>query len=1040
MVLSDVSVKRPVFATVISLLLVAFGVLSFSELPLREYPDIDSPLVSISTNYPGASAEIVETKITQVIEERVSGIEGIRSIESSSRDGRSSINIEFNVDRDVDNAANDVRDRVSQILDNLPDEADPPEVGKADAEGNPIMWFNLSAPDMTGLELTDYAERYIVDQLTVVDGVARVRLGGDRRYAMRIWLDRRKLAARELTVEDVENALRAENVELPAGRLESDQRELGVRVARQYLNTDDFERLVLRRGDDGYLVRLGEVARVELGAEEDRTEFRGNREPMIGVGIVQQSTANTLEVARGVNAKVAEIRETLPENLSLITGSDDSVFIESAINEVYRTLAIAMALVVLVIYVFLGSVRAMFIPAVTVPVSLVGSFIVLSAFGFSVNLITLLAMVLAIGLVVDDSIVVLENIHRRIEKGEAPLLAAFRGARQVAMPVVATTLVLISVFVPLAYISGSVGRVFTELAAAMGGAVAISSLVALSLTPMLCSKILKPHSTRENGRSGFMQRVDRGFDRLAEGYDRTLAVVLRHPILVLAGMAVVFALVWGLLQVVNQEFAPNEDRGKFFVRMTGPEGASFDASSENMRRIEEDLMTLIDSGEASRVLIRVPGFGGAEQVNSGFGIITLVDWEDRERSQSEIMNEMFMKFQSTPGVFAVPISFGGLRSVGGGRGQSVQFVIGGNTFEDLARWRDIMMDRIAENPNLQSVDTDLKETKPQLRVYIDRNRAADLGIRLQTIGRTLETMFNARRVTTFLDRGEEYEVMLQAEDDDRRMPDDLRNIYVRAGVSDDLVPLSSLVTLEEEGTASSLNRFNRMRALTISANLGPGYTLGEALDFLQQTAEENLPPEARIDYKGESREFRESSGALYMTFALALVVVFLVLAAQFESFVHPIVILFTVPLAVAGALVGLFLTNGTLNIYSQIGIVMLIGIAAKNGILIVEFTNQLREAGREFEAAIREACRIRLRPVLMTAISTVFGSLPLVMATGAGSESRATLGVVIFFGVTIASVFTLFVVPTFYKVLARNTQAPGVIADRLEQMNKGPAE
>ncbi|MEX1147218.1 MAG: efflux RND transporter permease subunit, partial [Sphingomonadales bacterium] len=654
--------------------------------------------------------------------------------------------------------------------------------------------------------------------------------------------------------------------------------------------------------------------------------------------------------------------------------------------------------------------------------------------------ITLLAMVLAIGLVVDDSIVVLENIHRRIEKGEPPLLAAFKGARQVAMPVVATTLVLISVFVPLAYIQGNVGRVFTELAAAMGGAVAISSIVALSLTPMMCSKILKPHKGKGRGRNRLMKRVDAAFDWMADAYDGTLATVLRHPALVVGGMGVVFALVWGLMQMVPQEFAPNEDRGRFFVQVTGPEGASFEYSVANMRLIEDRLMTLHEKGEATRVLARVPGFGGGEMVNSGFAIVVLEDWNDRERPQQDIMNEMFVAFQEVPGVQAIPISFGGLRSVGGGRGRAVQFVLGGNTYEDLARWRDTMLEKIAENPRLQSVDTDLRETKPQLLVSVDRNRAADLGISLQVIGRTLETMLNARRVTTFLDRGEEYQVMLQARDSDRRLPDDLTNIYVRSATSGDLVPLSGLVSLAEEGVPSSLNRFNRMRALTISANLEPGYTLGAALEFLEETAREHLPPEATIDYKGESREFKESSGALYLIFGLALMVVFLVLAAQFESFVHPIVILFTVPLAVAGALIGLFLTNGTLNVYSQIGIIMLIGIAAKNGILIVEFTNQLREAGRDFETAIREACRIRLRPVLMTAISTVFGAIPLVMATGAGAESRVTLGIVIFFGVAFAGVFTLFVVPTFYSLLARNTRAPGTVAEQLEKLQRQPAE
>ncbi len=1036
MILSDISVKRPVLATVISLLLLAFGGLSFSTLPLREYPDIDTPVVSISTTYTGASSDIVESKITKVIEDSVSGIEGIRAIDSSSQDGRSTINIEFNVSRDVDVAANDVRDRVSRVLKDLPDEADPPEVAKAEADASPMMWFVLTSPSMTGLQLTDYADRYLVDQLSVVDGVARVRMGGNKKYAMRIWLDRTKLAARGLTVDDVEAALRRENVELPAGHLESDQRDLAVRVARQYRTPADFSRMVLKRGKDGYLVRLGEVARVELGAEDDRNDFRSNGIPMVGIGIVKQSKANTLEVARAVRAKVQELRKSLPAGMSLADGSDDSVFIQAAITEVYRTLAIAMVLVIAVIYLFLGSVRAMLIPAVTVPVSLVGSFIILAAFGYSVNLVTLLALVMAIGLVVDDSIVVLENIHRRVERGEPPLLASFRGARQVAMPVVATTLVLIAVFVPLAYISGNVGRVFTELAAAMGGAVAISMLVALTLSPMMCSKLLTPHT----GREGLSHRVDALFERLAKGYDATLSHVLRHPLLMVIGMVAVFGLIGLLMRMVPQEFAPDEDRGKFYVIMTGPEGASFDYSVRQMHKVEQALMSLRKSGEAKRVLVRVPGFGSGDEVNTGIGIVILEDWSKRKRSANQIMGEMFMRFQQIPGVFTVPVSFGGLKSVGGGRGKPVQFVVGGSTYEELARWRDIMLSDIAKNPNLLAVESDLKETKPQILVSIDRSRAADLGLSVQTIGRTLQTMFNSRRVTTYLDRGEEYDVMLEARDADRRTPQDLNNIYVRSTTADKLVPLSSLVTLSERGTADALQRFNRLRAVTISANLAPGYTLGEALNYLETTAKADLPPSAQIDYKGESREFKDASSALYFIFGLAIVVVFLVLAAQFESFVHPAVILVAVPLAVAGALIGLFLTGGTLNVYSDIGIVMLVGIAAKNGILIVEFTNQLRDAGRAFEDAIREACRIRLRPILMTAISTVFGSLPLVFAVGAGSESRTALGIVIVFGVSFATVFTLFVVPVFYKLLARNTKAPGSVAAELESLQQKPAE
>ncbi len=1038
MILSDISVKRPVFATVMSLLLVAFGALSFTQLPLREYPDIDTPIVSVSTNYPGASADIIETKITQIIEDEISGIEGVRSITSTSRDGRSSINIEFNVERDIDFAANDVRERVSRTLDRLPDQADPPEISKAEADSQPILWFTLASDSMNGMELSDYADRYLVDQLSTVDGVSRIRVGGELRYAMRIWLDRTKLAARGLTVADVEAALNAENIELPAGRLETAERELSLRVDRSYRTPEDFRSLVLKRGDDGYMVRLSEVATVELGPEEDRSLFRSNKISSVGIGVIKQSKANTLQVARGAKAKVAELQASLPANLTLEINSDDSVFIETAIHEVYITFAVAMALVIAVIYLFLGSLRATLIPAVTVPVSIMASFIVLSWFGYSVNLITLLALVLAIGLVVDDSIIVLENIYRRIEKGETPLIAAYRGAQQVGMAVVAMTLVLMAVFVPIMFLGGNVGRVFTELAVAMAGAIGFSGIVALSLSPMMCSKLLRPASEK---RSKLNRQVDAMFDRVSTFYGNTLRTVLAHPVMVIAGLSVLLGIIILLLKVVPQEFAPDEDRGKFFVTATGAEGKSYESMVADMSKVEEILGSLLESKEASRILIRVPGFGAADQVNTGIGIVTLVDWSERDRSSHEIVQELFMKMQEIPGVTAFPTTRGGLKSVGGGGGQPVQFVIGGDTYEQLAGWRDIMLEKIATYPGLMGVDTDLKETKPQILITIDQNRAADLGVSVSNVGRTLETMFNARRATTYIDRGEEYDVILQGKDEDRRSPTDMTDLYVRSSTTGVLVPLSSLVQFEERGTSATLNRFNRLRSVTITANIAPGYTLGDVLTYLEETAAQELPATARIDYKGESREFKDASSALIFVFGLALLVVYLVLAAQFESFVHPTVIMLTVPLALAGALIGLFLTNQTLNVYSQIGIVMLIGIAAKNGILIVEFANQLRDAGREFREAIIEASQIRLRPVLMTSIAAIVGAIPLILGVGAGAEARVILGIVIFFGVTFATLFSLVVVPVFYELLAKNTKSPGHVAAQLERMmTSGPAE
>jgi multidrug efflux pump len=1030
MLISDVSVKRPVFATVISLLLVAFGLISFDRLPLREYPDIDPPVVSIETAYPGASAAVVETKITQLIEDRVSGIEGIRTISSESRDGQSDITIEFTLDRDIDAAANDVRERLSRVVDNLPEEADPPEIFKVDSNQSVIMWLNLSSPVLNRLELTDYADRYLVDRFSVLPGVARVRIGGQQRYAMRIWLDREAMAARDITVADVETALREQNVELPAGRLESIQREFTVRTERLYNNADDFRALVVRRGDDGHLVRLGEVARVERQAADLRNELRGNGEDMVGLGIIRQSTANTLAVAQAVKAEAERVRESLPEAIELHQSYDTSVFIQEAIDEVYKTLGIATVLVVLVIYLFLGNARAMLVPAVTVPVSLVATSIVLYALGFSINLLTLLALVLAIGLVVDDAIVMLENIHRRIEQGEPPLLAAFRGARQVGFAIIATTLVLISVFVPIAFLQGSTGRLFTEFALAIAAAVAFSSLVALTLSPVMCSKFLKPHDQP----AGFYGWLERGFDRLTAVYRRSLEAVLRRPwwsgLVLLAVLGVVVV----LLRVVPSEFTPREDRGAFFVIVTAPEGTSYDRTVNYMREIEARMMPMIESGEATRVLARVPGsFGSTEVVNTARGIVVLAPFGER-RSGFEIMNELSQSFAEVPGVKAFPVMRRGI----GGRGisQAVEFVIGGPSYETLAEWRDIILERAAENPGLVSLDSDYKETKPQLQVTIDKTRAADLGVSVESIGRTLETMLGSRRVTTYLDRGEEYDVIVEGEESLHRTPQDLTNIYVRSATTGELIPLASLVSYAESAASTTLNRYNRIRAITISANLADGYTLGEAITFLEEVVRDELPPTAKVDYKGQSLELKESAQSVLFVFGLALLVAYLVMAAQFESFVHPFVIMLTVPLAVAGGLFGLYLTGQSLNIYSQIGMVMLIGLAAKNGILIVEFANQLRDAGHAFHEALVEAATLRLRPILMTAITTVMGAVPLILATGAGSESRVVIGVVVFAGVLFATFFTLFIIPAAYSILSRHAGSPEDTAHALDKLRQ----
>ncbi len=1033
MILSDLAVTRPVFASVLSLLLVAFGLVAFDRLPLREYPDIDPPVVSIETVYPGAAASVVETRITRLIEDRIAGVEGIRRIEATSEDGESKITIEFKVGRDIDGAANDVRDRVSAVLDQLPAEADPPEIQKVDSSDDVIMWLNLSSERMSVPELTDYARRYLVDRFSVLDGVARVRVGGSQTYAMRVWIDRNALAARGLTVTDVEQSLRSENVELPAGGVESIDRQFSVRTERHFHTAEDFARLVIARGEDGYLVRLADVARVELGTEEDRTLFRGNATPMVGLGIVKQSTANTIAVADAAKAEMERLNPTLPEGMRILQSYDTSVFVKDAIGEVYKTLAIAIVLVVLVIFLFLGSVRAMLVPAVTVPVSLVATFSVLLILGFSVNILTLLALVLAIGLVVDDAIVVLENIHRRMEQyGETRLVAAYRGTRQVGFAVIATTVVLIAVFLPIAFLQGDVGRLFSEFALTMAAAVSFSTLVALSLSSMLASKVL-PESHR---RLSLTAGIDWAFERLRAGYTRLLAFFLRQRWLIVALLVFTLGLAWWLFEQLPKEYAPSEDRGAFFVLVNGPEGASFTYMEEYMDEIERRLLPYADSGEAIRILVRAPrAFGNTEVFNSGIVIVVMAPFGERRPSQV-VMNEIRATLADLPGVSAFPV----MRQGFGARIQKpVQFVIGGGTYEELAAWRDTLVAEIEkDNPGLQGLDWDYKETKPQLQVEVDYDRAADLGVTAETIGRTLETMLGSRRVTTYLDAGEEYDVIVEGERDEQRTPASLSNLYVRSHKTAELIPLSNLVRVTETATSKSLNRYNRVRAITLEANLADDLPLGEALAYLNALAAEHLPEQAIIDYKGQSADFQESGEGILFVFLLGIAVVYLVLAAQFESWVHPLVIMLTVPLAMAGALLGLWLTGQSMNIYSQIGLIMLVGLSAKNGILIVEFANQLRDEGKGFDEALLEAADVRLRPIIMTGITTAAGSIPLLLSSGAGAETRTVIGTVILSGVLAATLFTLFVVPVAYSTLARGTNSPGAVAQRLADEEQKP--
>jgi len=1033
MKISTVSVQRPVFATVVSLLLVILGLLAFTRLSVRELPEVESPVVSIETTYRGAAADVVETKITQVIEERVSGLEGVTKITSQSIDGRSSINLEFVPERNVDEAANDVRDRVSRVADDLPPEADPPEIGKVDFNAEPVIWLNLSSSTLNVLELTDYAERVLAERLGVLPGVARVRMGGARRYAMRVWIDREALAARQLTVTDIENALRRENVQLPAGRLESTQREFTLRTETGLNSEDDFRELVIGRGADGYLVRLHEVADVRLAAENERSFSRSNGVPGISVGVEQISKANTLEVARAVREEMERLRPQLPPGTILEVNMDRSAFIEESMREVEIAMVIAVLLVLAVIYLFLGNVRATLIPAVTIPVSIIGSFLVMAWLGFSINVLTLLGLVLAIGLVVDDAIVVLENIYRRMEGGEPPLIAAVDGSREIGFAVVATTLVLVAVFLPISFLQGSVGKLFREFGITVAAAVLFSMLVALTLTPMMASKLLAGGATR----SPLSNLVDAFFHRLSAGYDRLLRRLMRRPWLVIGttlGAMVVAAL---LFRALPSELTPPEDRGMMFVGLTGPEGASLEYMDRHARMVEDIMMREVEGGEVVRANMRIPGgFGGASEMNQARGFVVLAPWGERERSAEQIAQGVRSQMNQIAGVRAFVGTPGGW--VRGG-GSPVQVVIGGTDYRELVQWRDIVMERMQENPGLSNVQSNYEERKPQVKVSVDRNRAADLGVSLQTVGRTLETVLGSRIVTTFIDRDREYNVILQGKAQDRATPSDLDNLYVRSDRTGELIPLSNLVQLTEEAGPTRLNRFDRLRAITISAALNPGYPLGEALQFVEGVVEKELPAAARLNFDGESREFRNSGNQMYFMFMLTLVVVFLVLAAQFESFVHPFVIMTTVPLAVIGALVGLWMYGMSINVFSQIAAIMLVGLAAKNGILIVEFANQLRDRGVEYREAVIEAAAIRLRPVLMTSLCTAFGAIPLMLASGAGAEARQAIGVSVFYGVIISVVLTLAVVPAVYTLVAKNTKSPRTIATLIERLRGSPA-
>jgi multidrug efflux pump len=1030
MQLSEVSVRRPVFAGVLSLILIIVGVLAASRLAVREFPAVDPAVVSISTQYRGASAEVVERRVTKIIEDEVAGIAGVTKLTSSSLDERSNITIEFDLDRDTDSAANDVRDRVARALKKLPEEASPPEVTKQDQGMDATLYVGVESRTKSLMDLTDYAERNLVDRLSVIDGVAQIRIAGAQKPAMRIWIDRDALAARGLTVQDIEDTLRRENVELPAGRIESRQREFSLRTDTGLHTPADFESLTIGRGGE-YQVRLGEVAEVRVEPEDSRFFSRSNRVSGVSLGIVPQSKANILDVNRRVEAEVERLQSTLPPDISVSVSIDFSKFIEESMIEVVKVLVEALVLVLVVIFAFVGSLRATLIPAVTIPVAVISAFIVMAAFDYTINTLTLLGLVLAIGLVVDDAIVVLENIVRQMELGKPPLLAAIDGSREIGFAVVATTIVLVAVFIPISFMPGALGRLFGEFGISLAAAIAFSGLVALTLVPMLASKLFAKGIRR--GRLATV--LDDFFKRVTEGYRRSLERFIRRPSVAVGLLAAVAVLGAVIFRLLPSEYAPPEDRNMIVMTMRGPEGATPGYMDRQVQLVESELMSYVESGDMRRVVSRTGMWGMGGDVNSAFMYMPLESRSARDRSSEEMAAEIRAKVSGFPGsmnmVFLPPSL--AVRTAGSG----LAVVLGAPTYEELARAQDLIMAKVAaENPRIVGMRSDFFPTKPKIKLNIDRNRANDQGVSLQAIGRTLETILGSRIVTTFIDRGEEYNVVLQGVARDRATPSDLSNIYVRSDRSGQLVPLANLVTLEEVAGPKELKRFNQLRSVTLAANLVPGYSLGEAVKYMEDLAARELPPDVQMSFDGEARELKEAGASIYLTFGLALIVVFLVLAAQFESFRHPLIILLTVPMALTGGLVGLWLFDSSINVYSQIGAIILIGLAAKNGILIVEFANQLRDRGVEFVEAIVSAAAIRLRPVVMTSLCTAFGAVPLILAMGAGAESRRTLGATVFFGVTISVFLTLYLIPAMYVLLARSTKSPEYVSRLIDRLKR----
>ena len=997
---SEFFIKKPVFCFVLASFLILVGYLSLKELPLRQFPDIERSEITIDTIYPGASSSIIETKITEIIEAQISGIDGIESISSVSRDGRSKVTIEFIANKNIDEAANDVRDSVSRILENLPKDSSPPEISKIDSDSNAIMWLNLTSDDINQLELTDYAERYLIDRLSVIPGVAKVRISGGKKKSLRVWLDPLLLSQYKVSVTDIEKKLLEENVEIPAGRLESKFRDYTVKLESGFKTEEDFRNLVIKKGKNFSFVKLGDVAKIEIGPEETRQLFRGNAEEMIGLGILKQTSANLIEVTNGVKGEFLKIKENLPKNIKIYQSYDTSLFVSEALKEVIFTLCFAIILVTLIILIFLKNIRTTIIPFLTVPISILSTFIFLNIFGFTINLITLLALVLCTGLVIDDSIVMLENIHKKIESGSSRLEAALSGSKEVIFAIISTSVVLISIFIPIVFLEGDTAKLFKELAVTIIGAIFFSTIISLTLTPMLCSKIISERK-KDN-------------KRIEKFYISSLEFFLKKDALVVFLIVIIILGIFFFSKKISRELSPREDRGAFFMLMESPEGSTFENTVNQMLKLEKKLMKFNENNEANRILLRVPrSFSGTENFSDGIGIIVLNHWDDR-RSIWEIIKEI-KKISSditdSKIIIFPPRGLGQRRS-----GSQLQFVVSGDTYANINKNMEIILKEIENNKNFLFTRIDYKKNRPQLEIQIDKDKASDLQISNYEIGRTLEILLAGRKINTFIEDGEEYYVILQAKKENRENIEDLGSFEVRTE-NGNFVRLENILNFKEVTEAKELNRYNKMRSITLSAGLQKGYSLGEAIKYLENISESKLEGDFLINYKGQSKEYKKSSNQFYFLFVVSLLFVYLVLCAQFESFKYPLIIILTVPMTLISPLMALYYLENTLNIFSQIGIIILMGIAAKNGILIVEFAKQLKSEGKKSYDALISSCKKRFRPIIMTGLSTVVGVFPLIIGSGAGYESRLTIGIVLISGIIFSVLLTLYITPYFFKVI-----------------------